>query len=629
MKVRSTDVRHLSGSHGHAPTPFGRPTRRCSQAPAWASRAAGVGEGPGTLAGYPVPPRPGESLPLLRATTAALLALLLLLPACTRSAPTGDATRLHLRLARGWTLTPDPKPPWIAPARMPQVTLQRTLDLPPGRDTSGTILRLRDVSWTATVTVNGTELPPQTGGLAPIDVPVGPHLRPGTNTLQITITGPAGVSPLLSGQDSRRARLGEPPELLLQPTAHVAAHWTRLDGDTAYATAHISGAPAGSTVHFQAWVDGQVLQSLGQAPVRDGVATTSGTRWSQPTWGIGLPADPALFHLVATLAGPDGQLLDRASVRTGLRDFRVADRQLQLDGSPVRLIGQRVTDHSHLGAIATLTGQAGHNVVEFHGRLPSPRELSQADERGLPAVVLPRCPGILTWRSLSAEARAAEPCVAPDAALARSLAAHPSLVLWILEEGPGGPPQARDGLLTDPLQRPIVGHHLPGQALVVDGPGAGRDPSMFAGHWITEMGSRREHAADPRALPTLLMATLEAGAVGGIVHGPAQGRTPTWASVWKELLAGQDIPPWTDRGHRAESRLTVHGLAPGQVGWLELGPVSATGAVADRDGVLRLAAWHSGPAVLRVGDQRIDVRLSPGRWTERGWAGAPAEVTLR
>ncbi|GEM_PF-2428820 len=549
-------------------------------------------------------------------------------PACRGSEPSGAAARLDLTLARGWSVTPDPKPPWVAPARTAAVHLETTVTIPADRVGPGSVLVLRDTSWSAQVTVNGTALPAQTGGLAPIEVPVGPYLKAGANQLVVRISGPRGVSPLLSGQDSARARLGEPPVLSLRPAAYVDDAWVTLDDGAATASARVDSAPAGSVVHFSAMLDGRVLQTLGQAKVVDGQATAAAAPWKGPVWSLGLAQGPALFQLQATLAGPDGALLDRHTTRTGLRDFGVEDRALALNGQTLRLLGQRVTQDTTLTAIARLTAAAGHNVVEYHGRLPSPADLAQADERGLPVVVLPRCPGILNWRGLSAQARDPGPCVAPDAALVQSLSGHPSLVLWILEEGPGGPNQAREGLLTDPLARPIVGHHLPGQALVVDGPGSGRDPSMFAGHWITEMGSRREHAADPRALPMRLLATLKAGAVGGIVHGPARGRAQGWAQVWQELLVDKGVSPWIPGTHRAESRVTVSGLTRGQVAWIEAPGHPPVGATADRNGVARLALWHQGTVTLHVGDLTQTLQVAPGTWSDTGWTGEATQASV-
>ena len=142
------------------------------------------------------------------------------------------------------------------------------------------------------------------------------------------------------------------------------------------------------------------------------------------------------------------------------------------------------------------------------------------------------------------------------------------------------------------------------------------------------MGSRREHAQDPRALPKRLLATFKAGAVGGIVHGPSRGQTQAWARTWRELLDQQGVPPWTDSPDRAESRVVVRGLEPGSIAWVHADGVTPVGATASHDGIARLALWHHGPAQVHAGSHSQPIVLVPGQWTESGWTGTPTPVVL-
>jgi hypothetical protein len=508
------------------------------------------------------------------------------------------------------------------------VVLETVIDLPANRIGGGSELILRDVSWSVQVTINGTDLPPATGGMAPIHVPVGQFLQAGANTIRIVVSGPKGISPLLSGQTNRRARLGEPPELVLKPTGHIDHAWVKLVGDLATAQAIVGNAPPGSRIHFAAVLDGQTLQDLGQAEVIDGGAHANPAKWQGPLWHLSLSNGPALFNLVVTLISKDGDLLDRTAIRTGLRSFEFVDQTLRLNGKQIRLIGQRVRPKDSLGYVAKLTAAAGHNVVEYHGRLPSSDELAQADERGLAVVILPRCPGMLKWRRLSPEDRATGPCVLPDEHLVQSLSANPSVLLWILEPAPDRDTLPTQGLLTDPLARPIVGHHLPGQALATTGRAANLGPAMFQGRWITEMASQRESAQDLNTLPARMVRLVWGGAVGGIVHGPPRGRDRQWTEIWQDLLSKQENTPWLDTPQRAESRVEVTGLQPGELVWLNVPGLASEGSLADGSGTARLGIWHQGQAGLVVSGETIPVTLSAGRWEPDGWRGVPTLVTL-
>ena len=302
--------------------------------------------------------------------------LLLSLLACTDrpSGTSGLPGHAVLHLDAAWDTRP-----WETSAGSAQQTLQATFTLP-NADLDGT-LSLEGAWWTVQATLNGTPLPPATGGLVPLWIPLDGGLRAGQNTLQLTLAAPApGTSTLetggsLSSRDrsgAARAQLLRPPLLLLHPPgAHLSALALHAAADGRLgAQAEVEDAPPGATVRFQAVLDGAVLATLGEAPVEDGRAHLppeadwpERRRWAAPD------AEAPLFWLRAELRDAQGAVLDQQAERVGARAVTVADGRLQVDGTPWVLLGARVVHDPRTPFAAQLSAlAAGHiGALEIHG----------------------------------------------------------------------------------------------------------------------------------------------------------------------------------------------------------------------------------------------------------------------
>ncbi|MFT5681686.1 MAG: hypothetical protein ACI8RZ_002592 [Myxococcota bacterium] len=566
------------------------------------------------------------------------MTLLLTLLGCTTPAP--PATRGELILDAGWSTAP-----WIRPSGHQHLNITGTFDLgeAPG---SGSVLLIEGGWWHLTATVNGTTLPTTNGGLTEARIPVGPHLRPGENTLTLSISAPTNVDSILTGgslssvrRDQGAALLQAPPRLLLRPEAHVDDAWLEVRDGLLISHAEVVGAPPGAIVRFSATLDGNVLADLGTAAVSQGRADAPGLPRDLPAWAMG---SAALLHLHATLLDGDTRL-DEAIVRTGVRELTAAP--LALDGEPLRLMGARVINREPQTSLPDTLAQfapAGINAAEIHGETFRRDWLDAADELGLPLVIVPRCIGRSSQHTgeradlLSVMAR-------QDAATARLLRTHPAVVLLVIE----GPDAQNMPLWTEALTEariPIAGHDLPARVLslksgeTIDTPTLRCQPKDCRGAWLVELtpwwrtvqeGDKPDSPTRWRLLSEALVTYMtDEGAIGAIVPSPNPREAAGWESAWQSAAAALSIPavPGTGRGR---SEVMVTGAHPGETVWLSADHAPTTAAIADATGTARLSMWHSGPATVQVGDHSQPVTLRPGRWRHYSWQPEVAEVTLQ
>jgi len=574
------------------------------------------------------------------------LVLLLLLAACTGT-PAADPTgRASLDLAAAFD-----RKPWSAGGREGrELRLEARFDLPADRVMLGSVLVLEGVWWTVQATVNGSALPPATGGLAPVALPVGPHLRAGANTLVLELSPPTpGTPPLLTGgglaSGARwkpdRADLQVAPRLELRPEAHVQTVALPLDNGRVTPTARVAGAPAGSRVRFSVSLDGEQIADLGEGSVAEGRAAAPMTAWSLDPWR---PGDPALYLVQAELLGPDGVLLDRMSRRTGALEVDADASGVSVSGGSVRLMAVRITSHDAdlPGRFAELA-PGGVNGVELHGELARSRWLDQTDELGLPTVVVPRCVGRTNKGSPTEAILAAQH--AQDLRMVDHLAHHPSPLLWATEGSTAdsqkknpGPPKVlyTDGLLEDPLDRPVTQHDLPARVQRV-GPGtpgsAPYDSCEVEGceeAWLTEvtwrgaptpsmwaqMGARTRHAL------------TEGGALGVVIPTPQRQGDAAWAPAWAAVGAAVGARPSPRGPFRASSMVQLSGGRPGATVFVEASGHPTVGTVLDGSGAGTLRLWHVGPASVVSDGRRLPVTLTAGRWSDWVEESAPVGVAL-
>ncbi len=494
--------------------------------------------------------------------------------------------------------------------------------------------------WRGRVSVNGVELDPVDGGLAPAEVEVGGHLRAGENSLRVVVEGPSDQPTLVTNGCVRQPELGPDVRLVLHPPAWIHSSAMVARGDDVGARVRTRGQPEGARVHVEAWLDGERQRWSGSAAVdADGVARIAPAAWKGPRWQPGVAGEESLVHLAATLVDGSGQVLDRVTRRTGVRELRFAEGQLYLDGERYRMMVIRAEpDEPPHGQLATLR-PAGVNGVEIHGVAPSSTWLAEADELGLPVVVLPRCDGSL-WmdvtprerRSLLAER--SDELLEQDRELAWRTAVHPSLALWACE----GEAYAANALCTglsgeDPRSTPAAGVQFTSWPLPAEGfEGQPHHPDLDPGAtdagpgWVVELTGNIDQVTPYRAATTFVEAG-KGGAVGGVItHPGSPGRAKDWREAWSGAAQELEIPQLAQGERRASARVRVRQLDPGEVAWLEVPGLTPAGAVADTGGVALLESWHRGAATVVVGERSQEVRLTPDSWLELRRVPATLEI---
>jgi len=517
-------------------------------------------------------------------------------------------------------------------------------ELPAGRGGARATLVMPDLWWQATVTANGRELAPAVGAPGTAEVPLDGALKAGENRLRIVVEEASGRPLLETNGCLRTPELGGGVELILHPETWIRDGALVAEGEGVGAAVRVRAAPAGARVHAEAWLDGERLEWGGSAEVSgDGVARIAAAPWPGPRWRPQEADGDALVHLAATVVDDGGQVLDRATVRAGVRALTFADGELQLDGEPFRMMAIRADPEQPPHAQLAGWLAAGVNAVELHGRAPSPAWLAEADELGLPVVVLPRCDGPL-WMGVQPGQRReqletlAGPLAGQDRELAWRTAAHPSLALWACE-GDADHARALCGGLTgqDPRGTPAAGVQLgswplPAEGLRAASPAGGPGPAAIDPGWIVELTGASATLAGAPAAATFVDACQQ-GAVGGVIpHPVGHGHRDAWTEAWASAARELSIPALATTGRRAGSRVQVRQLDPGQVAWLEVPGLTPVGEVAGAGGSVTLERWHRGQATVTVGGRGEAVELSPDTWRELArvsaaavldWDGAP------
>ena len=582
--------------------------------------------------------------------TVLLLSLSLL--GCTPQPSFAPVSRGTVVLGAGWSAQPWEDPP-LNTASLSTATQLR---LPAGMAGAGSELRLDGAWWTVEATVNGTAAS-ATGGIAPTWVDLGGALVDGENTLSLQVSPPApntstletGGSLSSAARSPRGAQLLAAPILLLQPAQHVSYATLGATGSGLHPRAVTEDAPEGATVHFKAVLDGKVLADLGTAPVVAGTAQATEAPFPTDAWGIGAGS---LFWLVAELRGADGAVLDRWAGRTGARQAQPSDSGgLQIGDQAGPLMGARMVNEGDMDFFRErLQGYAaaGVNALEVHGEQLRPDYLGAADELGLPVVVVPRCIGRSGRNRNVNRSTLAATYAAQDARMARALAEHPSVVLLAVEGPTGGARLHSDALLSGPLDgsrlpvagsEPRVSFDVPARVVNISGGVTLATlqttcmPKRCERAWMVEMTAhwnrnRSGRPSDQWALCAAAFSShLDGGSPGGIIPTPNQRDEAGWSAAWGSLAASRGLPQVPGSG-RGDATVTVTGLTPGEVVWLEAPLLNPTGAIADSSGAASLSLYHAGPATVRAGARSAAVTLTPGRWEDFAWLPQTATVAL-
>ena len=536
-----------------------------------------------------------------------------------------------------------PQRPWMGPPMaVPELSLQTVVRLPAGRRAEAADLVLDGMWFHAKVEVDGAELPVVSGGAPTVRVPLGDAFADGEASLVIRVRPPApGFNPRVTGGGLSTFRqtvqldrpwLARPPRIELHPAAHVRTSVLVANPDgTVTPTAWTDGAPAGSTVHFSARLDGEQIAALGTAVVgSDGVATGAPVAWNGPRW---TPSSPGLVFFEATLVDGSGAQLDHRADRTGVRRLTVQAAALSIEDEPYRLHAVR---HNFFPTPRSLFDEAGGvlsmgiNALEFHGEFAPDDWYAQADELGIPVVRLARCAGLASQHAETA-AGYEDVLVDQDRRTVEGLHHHPSAVLWVGEPGPvmgvNGPSSLdTPRLAQDPHRRPRVDGDVHGVPI---------DPNQPrpCGDYPCRGGFAREVlAANPQTWGRAAQVWQEqvaAGMWGGVLPTAeaVNGTLDTWGQIFGPMLKALAVQPWPQVQRRAPSAVAVTGLPPNEVVFLEVQGLAAAGVVSSPSGAAELSAWHQGDATLRVGAQSMPITLRAGIYDGAARRTAPVSVS--
>lgn len=545
-----------------------------------------------------------------------LLAGLWWLSACDRVTPLPPPprTRLEIRLP-AMLQGPPPEHSGVSRARTRQVAV----DLPEGAWYDGAVLQLPGLIGVGELRLDGRLVASVQSGPGLAEIPLAGILAPGRHVLEITARPDPGQDPLLRGADGLRTPpLVEGPRLILRPAAHVASQAVVLRGGRLWPRAELGGAPDGAQVQFVLTRDQRVVADLGRAPVVAGVAEGPAVAWDGEQWRLG---DPHLLVFHAILQDAAGQVLDAAGQRVGLREVGVSEGHFVIGGQEHRLAALRSGPDRAPEVVVADAVKAGANAVEFHGAPAAHDVLAALDEVGVAAALTPRCDGVL--RSTVDQSAMAEQVTAltpalleQNRALVRSVAAHPSVLLWVVE-ATAVPALADLWAPVDDQARPVVGRELALTNVMVGGE---QRRDRLVGTWINE-SAWNGPTGDATQLARAFASALDQGARGGVIeynHG-----APDRTEAWRQVLEDSGIAPARPRGARATTTLRVEGAPPTALAWLSAPWLVSEAAVVTEEGDAILRAWYDGPATLSIDGGGFEgsttsLTLEAGRWGARG-----------
>lgn len=487
-------------------------------------------------------------------------------------------------------------------------------------------LAINNFWWSLIVTINGEALAPVTGGVFPASMSVGEYLRAGENTIEMRFSAPSGESAVVTGGERGEPRVvGGGWRASLEFSPHDGFHslaFPMVDGEIIPQAMLRQGRTSG-TVRFYATLDGVVVQELGSVDVgEDREIVGDGVVWAGDVWGFATGGN-ALYELGAELVGPNGSVVDRHLYRSGVREVELSEGELHVGGDATSLIGVRVESgwDSLAGELAPIA-PLGVNTLEIHGAALRESWLREADELGLPLVVLPRCDGNVNVNVDEVDRNRVK-LDSQDSALIESVADNPSVLMWTNEGQEQSIAVLSRSYQKDPLRRLIAGVDLPTRSIAM---ARNRDPGSYLSSWIVEV--TQGPGMGPSSAVFALGMALNQGAIGGVLPLPNTNMRSSWGDALSELgQLNQRVAP---DGFRSMSEVRITGLPSSEIVYLEAPLTDTVGAVVGANGTVTLSTWYKGPATVRVGQVTQPISLRPNVWngfqlhSERidvNWAG--------
>ena len=478
---------------------------------------------------------------------------------------------------------------------------------------AGAKLLLNELWLNAEVWLNDQKLAEVSGGSFPGVIELPDRLRPGQHTLQFRITAAQNKSGLLQG--ARKDHHHDKPDigevlLHLAPKSHI--EWMAFpsrDGKL-IPRAAIEAPSPDSVVEFNVYRDGVEVQSLGRAPVIQGIAQAEPIAWEGEWWSPKTGAE-SLYQFSARLLDAQDIQLDRTIQRSGVRDLQYTNQEVLLNGEPSAFVAVRMEESwKRDGANLKELLSVGVNTIEIHGSYPPKEWLELADEAGIQIVLLPRCDGEVFAKPSDIDQHQQQIRTQQDL-LAKKTLHHPSMLFWTTEGTPQLARRLSKSFEGDPLTRLVTGRDIP--ALSLSPRDVGRMGERIQGSWITEITNLP--GSGPEQSLHLFEQAIEAGAIGGVL--PVSRNQPSIRRIWIDgmaRLAEQlGTGDFSQQKRRTSSRIQISGLQIGAPVWASTDHVLPTGSIASNQGTAEIQLFHEGPVAVIQGSSSKEVTL------EKAW----------
>jgi beta-galactosidase len=493
-----------------------------------------------------------------------------------------DAEWAELEVPGNWTLQgfdrphytniqmPFPEAPPHVPARNPTGLYRRRFELPSAWRDRRVVLHLGGIESVGRVFVNGRFVGMSKDSRLPAEYDLTPHVRPGANLVAIQVVRWSDAS-FLEDQD-HWWMAGIHREVFLYATGTTWLADVQADAGLAddLATGRLrlriavgTGADLAPGWRVRAELRAPTGRRLRKAleaevPVDRNPYLFRGhevslvsswprvRRWTAET--------PALYHLLVALVDPDGDTREVVTCRLGFRRVEIRDRQLLLNGEPVRIRGVNRHDHDAwrgkavtregMREDAVLMKRFNFNAVRTAHYPNDPHWYELCDELGLYVIDEANVECHAHWASLCRDPRYTAAFVDRGMRMVQRDKNHACILAWSLGNESGcGPNQAAmaawirayDGTRPLHYEGAIFGDWRGGRAL------SDIVCPMYAPVEAIAAWSQRPAADDPRPLILCEYAHAMGNSSGGLVD---------YFEAFERLagVQGGFIWDWADQG---------------------------------------------------------------------------------